>query len=737
MRLSEKLNQGSFAFRSIETTWKQCRTASLDDLFDTGNYSTTALRNEKHDWQTHASLGLIGKTQVALAGLDRFDHEEARFYKGVALWIGGEDKAAQDILGTVDTDHARRLLGLIQKKKIHVVSQFAWQEGHPNDFTAAAEKDDKFSLHNIGFNPRYIENKACTRIEDIIPSGCDPDFYVSHMLEWHYLPENLHELPCPKFGHTSDYDYCYHASGAFLSCFDELIVSSGEEWEDVRALTNKPVSTFPKSFSVPDFLEDIPVGDRQYDVLFSGSTIEPIFCEKARLIHEVAAMDDVNIRMINGFLPMRDYYRALGEAKISLTFYRRPGGTVTRGLDALSMGCAALVQPRSVLKLFLDESTGLFVYDFEKNDIEKQVRSILGRWEEVAEGVRKGASIIRHEFDKTRVVSQYLRYLTFLAAKPREMQKRMNGNVLGQKRLVFSRGLPCPPHVKQQIREESMRRFFDRQGMAHDHQRVIDAARDAVMEIADGFAGSEKGSDDHTKQLIRTTLDLYRNGIDQFPDALVLRFNYIRAALHFGFPDDVFHALECAQQTIEKEFHPWVIQFGDDVFPWDFLRFYFDYKTYFDLILIGKTEGKDTTGDLCRLIRASLFNYLSFYRDPFNHSRKAVELNGEFPFYGLRLSSVLSGSTNADDHKECVGMLMDLSDHSYLFREAYSLLCRRHGGVMDSERGVHIQKKMKKLDGQFTGKPGFEGFGQCITTKPIPDGLNLETARIRENDYIS
>lgn len=739
MSESEKLNLGTFALRSIETSWEKCRTLSLAELFRTGNYTTAALKGETDDWRTFASLGLIGKTTEALEGLARFDHEEARFYKGVIDWIAGDERTAKKHLETVDTEHARRLLGLMEKEKISVLSQFAWQEGHPNDFTAAAEKDGKFSIKNIGFDSRYIRNKACARIADLIPSDFAPDFYVSHMLEWHYLPMDLHELPCPVFGHTSDYDYCYHTSSSFLSAFDELIVSSGEEWEDVARLSSRPVSTFPKSFSVPDFLEDIPAGNRPYDVFFSGSTIEPIFCEKARLIHEVAAMDDVNIRMINGFLPMRDYYKALGEAKVSLTYYRRPGGTVTRGLDALSMGCAALVQPKSVLKLFLDESKGLFTYDFEKNDIREKVRGILNRWDDVAEGVRQGAAIIRREFDKTRVVSQYLRYLTFLAAKPDIKKCVVNSRPMIQKRLVFTRGLPCPQDVRKSIRECASE-GFDRKGtQPMDHRAVIDAAREGVMEIADGFAGPEKGASPETQRLIAETLDMYRSGLDRFPDSLVLRFNYIRAALHFGFQGDMDHALDLAKDTVDREAHPWFITPEDDVFSWDFLRFYFDYKTCFDLMLIGLTEGKQPVSDLVRVIRASLHNYLSFYEQPLIHSGNAVTLNGEFPFYALRLAALLTASEKEKDRNEAALTLMELADHSYLFREAYGLLCRSHGDskVMGSRRGEMLTKKMEKLNGQFTGKPGFEGYGQFVNVHVLSRDVNLETARAGEKDHVA
>lgn len=737
--VSEKMNRGSFLHRSINESWKKCRNNSLFELFESGNYTSAAMKGVKDDFRTYAALGMIGKTDEALENLERFSGNEVRFYKGVIHWIAGDEKSAINLLDTVDSGHARRLLSMIDRRTIHVLSQFAWQEGHPNDFTAAAEKDRKFRIRNIGFDSRYIRNTACANISDLVPVDFSPDFYVTHMLEWHYLPVNLHELKCPKFGHTSDYDYCYHTSAPFLPVFDELIVSSGEEWEDVGTLSGRPVSTFPKSFSVPDFLEGIPSGRRSYDVLFSGSTIEPIFCEKARLIHEVASMDDVTIRLINGFLPMRDYYKALGDARLSLTYYRRPGGTVTRGLDALAMGCAALVQPKSVLKLFLDERYGLFSYDFEKNDIRDTVKRILGRWEDgVAEGAQMGAAIIRHEFDKTRVVSQYLRFLSFLAAKPgKEDRSATNGRYLAQKRLVFSRGLPCPPEVRKHIREMSLKCVSKTGEGFSGYRSYIDAARECVMEIADRFAGSSNGNDPETSILMTYVRDIYKKGISNFPLALVLRFNAIRAGIHFGNPGDVSWALALAKETLEMKAE-WLIDAEDDVFPWDFLRFYFDYKTCFDLTLVGLSEKLNADEGLVRVIRASLFNYLSFYENSVMNAREAFSLNPEFPFYGLRLAALLSAEPGESEMIEANHLLNDLADHSYLFREAYALFVKNCGNPLRSGSwpDERLKRKMKKLNDQFNGKPGFEGFGQFVSVRRIPGTVNLEMARNGEKDHV-
>ena len=38
-------------------------------LFEAGNYTLVALRGASEEWQTHAALGLVGKTREALEGL--------------------------------------------------------------------------------------------------------------------------------------------------------------------------------------------------------------------------------------------------------------------------------------------------------------------------------------------------------------------------------------------------------------------------------------------------------------------------------------------------------------------------------------------------------------------------------------------------------------------------------------------------------------------------------------------
>ena len=107
-------------------------------LFEAGNYTLVALRGASEEWQTHAALGLVGKTREALEGLTRFDHPEARFYSAVARWLGGDEDGAARALEPIATEHARNLLALIRKPRIAVLAQLPWWRGGPQNLLGGA-----------------------------------------------------------------------------------------------------------------------------------------------------------------------------------------------------------------------------------------------------------------------------------------------------------------------------------------------------------------------------------------------------------------------------------------------------------------------------------------------------------------------------------------------------------------------------------------------------------------------
>ena len=109
----------------------------------------------------------------------------------------------------------------------------------------------------------------------------------------------------------------------------------------------------------------------------------------------------------------------LASTRVCVTYVRHPTAAPTRGVEALAMGCALVVQRGSVLTLYASEHQGVLTYDLEAGDLTSAVRYILDEWPEFQRRAERGAAAVRREFELSRVASQYLRFLTFLAARPR------------------------------------------------------------------------------------------------------------------------------------------------------------------------------------------------------------------------------------------------------------------------------------------------------------------------------
>jgi len=131
----------------------------IPKLFEAGNYTTVAATGSPNQWQTHAALGLIGKTKEAIEGLSHFDQTEAYFFLAVAYWIGGDDTSAIHLLREIHTPHARNLLALIEKPNIHVLAQLPWTREAPHDLLTASNEDNKFRVKNISFDLRDLQNE--------------------------------------------------------------------------------------------------------------------------------------------------------------------------------------------------------------------------------------------------------------------------------------------------------------------------------------------------------------------------------------------------------------------------------------------------------------------------------------------------------------------------------------------------------------------------------------------------
>ncbi len=653
------------------------------ERFARGDFASAAMTGGGQEWQTYAALGLIGKTREAVEGLARFDHEEAAFYSAVAHWIGGEDEEAIRLLEPIRTDHAQNLLALLRKPRINVLTQWSWARCGCADLLAGAAADTRFRVANISFHPDDLPNKPYGNIHDYCTSfGC-PDFYICSMVEWHLIPPNLQELSCPLFGQTGDYDLHIQAVYPWLKLFDAILVTDPSEWRDVSRLLSAPVYTFPKSFGVPCSVPPLQQGEREIDVYLSGTMLHPYHLDKSQLLHQLLEIPGLRLKVINGFTAPAEYYADLARSKICITFVRHPTALPTRGLEALAMGCALIVQEDNVLTLFVGREQGVLTYQLQRRDLPSVVRAILEKWPDFAQRAETGAKMVREEFSLQRVASQYLRFLTFLAAQPRGPRPRCETDRLYQKRGVLHKGwLPSGDFRHSPVlRSMAIHNYWRLQsalssGPSSPHV-YIDIGRESVL----GNCHRAEAGLVPVQQWLTFLNNLYRAARERFPRSLVTRFNAIRVMLHFGTPELASEALALLDEVLLLPPNYWQIDVMEDVFPWDFFPQFFNYRGYFDRITQHLTLGHPVEPDLCRLILASLHAYRGFYPATHGFYSQAVDdfgsaaaLDPDFPFFQLWYAEQLLERGLAEDRLNACRLLRELADGSLVFQEALEML---------------------------------------------------------------
>ena len=249
------------------------------ELFANGNYTVAARDGDLDAWQTWAARGVCGLKDAALAGLERFAEPEARFYEAVTHWIDGDDDSAARILETFrDSDapcaqHARNLLAMVRKPQLHVLAQFPWTRRAPFDLLTKGQSDGRFHIDNISFHPDDLANMPQADVHRYYDRANPPDFYTCMMTEWHVLPPNLHELPCPTIGQSSDYDAHIQCVYPWFNVYDEMLATDPTEWLELGRMSRKPVTTFPKVFGIDDNLPPVPACERDIDIFFSGTVL--------------------------------------------------------------------------------------------------------------------------------------------------------------------------------------------------------------------------------------------------------------------------------------------------------------------------------------------------------------------------------------------------------------------------------------------------------------------------------
>jgi hypothetical protein len=711
---------------------------STAELFQGGNYAAAARSGSPEQWQTYAACGLIGKTAEAIAGLNRFSHlPEAVFYLAVTNWIGGDEEQAARLLEKIPTPHAQNLLALIRQPQIEVLAQLPWTREGSSDLLTAIDRDSKFKVKNISFHPEDLPNRPYADIHQFYDPSHPPSFYINKMVEWHFIPPNLQELPCPIFGQTGDYDLHIQVVYPWLQIFDEILVTDPSEWQEVRRLVKVPVSTFPKSFGIPDLLPPIPQKSRNIDLLLSGTVTHPYHPDKAELLHQIFNIPNLNCKIINGFVGEQDYYQNLANTKVSFTYIRHPEAMPTRGLEALSMGCGLVVQKNSVLTLFAGEAEGVLTYELEANNLATAIQRIVGEWSDFESRARKGAEIVRKELVASRVASQSLRFLTFLAAKPRGQRQLQPVEKLVQKRAILQKGwLPNydlnHSRILKWIGVSNQERLQAQVNSSKLSSHLfIDLARESILYNYHRALYNLIPVQEWFAEVIK----IYQTGLEKFPQSLVLRFNYVRAVLHFGQPSEVSEVLELALKTLQEERDRWQIDVMEDVFPWDFCDSFFNYRSYFDLVTEHLTTGKSVELALCQLILASLSYYYGFYAPyqgyypgSLDYFRQAATLDPAFPYYKFDYAKQLIDEGFPEDNAAAGKILIELASSSILFLDALKLL-----ELLQADRQFANPQIERLANAINQVKPQIE-FLESIPSVLLKPSLNQASAGIDPND---
>ena len=671
--------------------------AETSELFAAGNYTAVARVGSFDAWETYAAFGLLGRTEVALDGLARFDEPAARFWTGVTRFLDGDDAGALAVLADVPTEHARRLRALVEKPVIRVLAQVSWVRQGTQDYLSTTSGGGRFEVRNVSFDPRDVQNRPYADVHEFVDPAAPPDFFFTQMAEFHLLPPNLRALACPLLAQTSDYDLYIQSVYPRLREFDELVVSDQTEWAGVEGLVAAPVSSFPACLGVPAGLPALAAGERKVDVVFSGASVHPVYPEKARCLRALLDLPDAAVRVVNGYRWYREYVESLGQCKTTFTHIRRPGCVPSRGLEAIGMGCAVVVQRESTLTLFLGEEDGLCTYDLEAGDLASTVARILAHWDTYQQRARWGARIARRELGMARVADRFLRFLTVLAARPRPERRppmlapEWETSALVQRIGCSWRGPDVlPGHMAERLLEENLHRWR----AAGDDSAVTlnDVARELVLSRGGEHGGVGSPSRD---RLVGQGIALYHDAVARHPDRLILRFNLVRSAIHCGRPHEVSAALAVAVATLAEPPERWTVAPSDDVFPHDFAPGFFNFRRYVELVTDGvRTDGGTPTPALVRLVLASLEHYVGCYAGDVDRFARAAALDPEFAAYRLSLARALLDRQDAGDLQRAVELLIQLTNGSTAFPEAFGFLDvlrgegRVAGPALDAARAI-------------------------------------------------
>ncbi len=648
------------------------------EVFAAGDHAGAARFGDPHTWQHHAARALLTGDAASFAALAQWQNDDVRLFTAAAHWIAGDRATALRTCAGSREPRTAALARLLAKPQCHVLAQLPWLPGQPTDLAGGARGTDGIVLRTLGHRRGDVPVHADFDVRQLLADGFAPDVYVAAMAEWHQLPPNLGLLPCPRFAHIADHDLHLQVLQPWLAQFDGLCVTDRSEWLDVQGLQAGPVVSFPKVFGVPDGLPPVPGTERSLDAFVSGTMLDPYHPDKAALLHELLATPDLELRLVNGFAGPMAFQALLAASRASFTYVRRPGAMPTRGMESLAMGCALALQEESVLWLYVGKEHGVVPWGPTTQSLGAALRTIRSGWDHFGPAAQRGARHVRRALALSRTAPQYLRFLLFQAAlhdaaRPAAPLARPSV-VPCQQRLCVSRTwLPPTPVARRRAMQSNFRGLGARFAAHTAPATLLQMARELLCEYAHYHERGDVDAAD--RSLFADALGLLDRGCRHFPDHLVLHFVRARALLLCGDARERLRGLQLAHDVASREPAGWQVAADDDVMPFDFGSDSFDHRTYLDLLAAAAKGGPLPTGDLVRVLRASLWGHVARASGKLAWHVAAAALNPEFARFRLDLARVCL--QHAPHRAEGLDLLAELTAGSAEFPAALRLL-RQH-----------------------------------------------------------
>jgi len=232
----------------------------IKDAFAKGDYVAVLQAGDQQSWQYFAALGICGHYEEGLNGLADFEYDESKFYQAAIHWMAGNDDIACSILETINEPNiaTRKLQAYLDKEVINILAMMPWKGMSPHVLYRGGMTDSKFDIRNVQTQGPVTRAGRNDSVFEYLEDGWKPDLLVSQMLEWQRMPTDLHDLNCPKFGVSADYDIHFHPIKDWLKSYDELIVSDTTELTDLSGLFSGTMSSYPRIFGFnPEDFEEV------------------------------------------------------------------------------------------------------------------------------------------------------------------------------------------------------------------------------------------------------------------------------------------------------------------------------------------------------------------------------------------------------------------------------------------------------------------------------------------------